>query len=90
MVGINPMLDLTVKQQKQLLLKKFDCYLEAGFGCDFYSPWFKFIPELKFCFGLANIIEKKRDDIRDPSQLIFTECVDKGKSKMIVLTFYFE
>ena len=90
MVGVNPMLDLTVKQQKQLLLNKFDCYLEAGFGCDFYSPWFKFIPEIKFCFGLANIINKNRDDITDPSQLIFTESVDKGRSKMIVLTFYFE
>ena len=90
MLGVNPMLDLTVKQQQQLLLKKFDCYLEAGIGCDFYSPWFKFIPELKFCFGLANIIEKNRSDITDPSQLVFTECIDKGRSKMIVLTFYFE
>jgi hypothetical protein len=90
MLGVNPMIDLTVKQQKQLLLKKFDCYLEAGLGCDFYSPWFKFIPEIKFCFGLANIINKNRDDITDPSQLIFTESVDKGRSKMIVLTFYFE
>ena len=90
MVGVNPMLDLTVKQQKQLLLKKFDLYLEAGIGCDFYSPWFKFIPEIKFCLGLANIIQKNRDDITDPAQLIFTESIDKGKSKMIVVTFYFE
>lgn len=90
MVGVNPMLDLTVKKQKQLLLGKFDCYLEAGLGCDFYSPWFKFIPEIKFCYGLANIIRKNRDDITDPSQLIFTEGIDRGKSKMIVITFYFE
>ena len=89
-VGVNPMLDLTVKRQQQLLLKKFDCYLEAGFGCDFYWPWFKFIPEIKFCYGLFNIIDKNRDDMTDASQLIFTESVDKGRSKMIVFTLYFE
>ena len=90
MVGVNPMIDLTVKRQQQLLLKKFDCYLEAGFGCDFYWPWFKFIPEIKFCYGLFNIIDKNRDDVTDASQLIFTESVDKGRSKMIVFTLYFE
>ncbi len=90
MIGVNPMLDLTVKKQKQLLLKRFDCYLEVGFGCDFYSPWFKFIPEVKFCYGLMNIIDKDRSDVTDNSQLIFTQSVDKGRSKMIVLTFYFE
>ena len=90
MIGVNPMVDLTVKKQKQLLLKRFDCYLEVGFGCDFYSPWFKFIPEVKFCYGLMNIIDKDRSDVTDNSQLIFTQSVDKGRSKMIVLTFYFE
>ena len=90
MVGVNPMLDLTVKRQQQLLLKKFDCYLEAGFGCAFYWPWFKFIPEIKFCYGLLNIIDKNRDDMTDASQLIFSESIDKGRSKMIVFTLYFE
>lgn len=90
MVGVNPMLDLTVKQQKQILLNRFDCYLEAGIGCDFYSKWFKFIPEVKFCYGLANIIRKDRSNLSDPSMQIFTEGIDKGRSKMIVFTFYFE
>lgn len=89
-VGVNPMYDLTVKKQKNLLLKHFDCYLELGFGCDFYGPFFKFIPEVKFAYGLMNIIDKNRSDITNPEQLIFTNCVDKGKSKMIIFTFYFE
>ena len=78
MVGVNPMLDLTVKRQQQLLLKNF------------YWPWFKFIPEIKFCYGLLNIIDKNRDDMTDASQLIFSESIDKGRSKMIVFTLYFE
>ncbi len=90
MAGINPTYDLTVKKQKQLLLKNADCYLEAGIGCDFYFPWFKCIPEIKFCYGLSNIIEKNRSDLTDQTQLIFTNSVDKAKSKMIVLTIYFE
>lgn len=88
--GITPVLDLTVKKQKQLLLKSADCYLELGLGCDLYLPFFKFIPEVKFMYGLSNIINKDRSDMTDDTQLIFTQSVDKGKSKMIVLTFYFE
>ena len=60
--GVNPMLDLTTKKQKALLMKPFDCYIEIGMGCDFYLPFFKLIPELKFCFGLADILKKDRND----------------------------
>lgn len=89
-VGINPMYDLTVKQQKQLLMKHLDCYLEIGIGCDFYTHFFKFIPEIKFAYGLLNVIEKNRSDLTSDDQLIFTNSVDKGRSKMIIISFYFE
>jgi hypothetical protein len=72
------------------LVKPFDCYVEVGLGCDFYLPYFKLIPELKFCFGLANLIKKERKDLTDQSLLKFTQSVDKITSRMIVLTFYFE
>lgn len=88
--GVDPMLDLTVKKQKQYLLHNTDCYLEVGMGCDFYLPFFKFIPEIKFLYGLTNIINKNRSDITDETQMIFTQSVNKARSKMIVLTFYFE
>ena len=90
MAGINPTMDLTVKRQSEILLNKFDCYLEAGFGCDFYAPWFKLIPEIKFCYGLSNIINKNRSDLTDKDMLIFTESINSGRSKMIVMTLYFE
>lgn len=88
--GISPMLDLTVKKQKQYLLTNTDCYLEVGMGCDFYLPFFKFIPEVKFLYGLSNVINKNRSDITDETQLIFTQSVNRARSKMIVFTFYFE
>lgn len=90
MCGVNPMYDLTVKKQRNLLLRPFDCFLEVGLGCDFYLPYFKCIPELKFCFGLLDIINKKRKDLTDPALTNFTQGVDRGQNKMIVLTFYIE
>ena len=88
--GLNPMFDLTVKRQKNLLVKRFDCYVEVGIGCDFYTPFFKFIPELKFAYGLTNIISKQRDDLTNPAQLIYTNSLDGGHAKMIILSLYFE
>ncbi len=88
--GVTPSLDLTVKKQKQYLLTHTDIYLEAGFGCDFYLPFFKFIPEVKFMYGLTNVLNRNRSDIRDESELIFTQSVNSAKNKMIVFTFYFE
>ena len=35
--GVNPMVDLTTKKQKALLMKPFDCYIEVGMGCDIYK-----------------------------------------------------
>lgn len=90
MAGVTPAFDLTVKKQKQYLLRNTDCYLELGMGCDFYLPFFKFIPEVKFMYGLSNVINKNRSDLTDETQLIFTKSVNSARSKMIVFTFYFE
>ena len=90
MCGVNPMYELTVKKQRNLLLRPFDCFLEVGLGCDFYLPYFKFIPEIKFCFGLLDIINSKRKDLTDPALMNFTQSVDRGQNKMIVFTFYIE
>ena len=72
------------------MLKPFDCYLEVGMGCDIYLPFFKLNPELKFCFGLADILKKNRKDLIDSSLLKYTKSLDGASSKLIVLTVYFE
>lgn len=88
--GVSPMFNLTVKKQQQLLLKKFDCMIEVGMGCDFYLPFFKLIPELKFAFSPLSVLNKNRDDLLDANYLKFTQSVDKVMSKMIILSLYFE
>ena len=84
------MLDMTVKKQRQLLVKNFDFMVEVGMGCDFYMPFFKLNPELKFCFSLLDVLEKNRNDLLDENYKKFTESIDKAVAKMIVLSFYFE
>lgn len=90
MCGVNAMYDLTIRKSREVLLKPFNVYLEAGLGCDFYLPFFKFIPEIKFCYGLMNILNKDRSDLTDESLMIFTNSLNKANSKMIVISFYFE
>ena len=88
--GVSPMLNLTVKKHKQLLFKKFDFMLEFGMGCDFYLPFFKLIPEVKFAFSLMDVLENNRKDLLDKNFEKFTKSVDKVVSKMIIVSFYFE
>lgn len=90
MVGVAPTIDLTSHKHDALMTQRFDCFIEIGAGCDFYLPFFKLIPELKFCFGLRDILDHDRSDLMDESLRKFSNSVSRGTSKMIVLTLYFE
>ena len=89
--GVMGAFDVGKKRSEYLMFNVFDTYLTFGLGCDFYLPFFKFNPEVKFCFGLTDILKHKRPDLDDnPEMIKVTESLDKVKSNMIVLTFYFE
>lgn len=90
LAGVAPMYDVTTGKHSMLRAKPMNVFLEFGGGCDLYMPFFKFIPELKFCLGLGNILDKKRPDITDPTQTIYTESIDRASVGMVVLSFYFE
>ncbi len=91
MAGINPMINLTGKEQDYVRLKRYDTFVEVGLGCDFYLPFFKLIPELKFCYSLTNALDKDHaSSIQSPTQSAYANSVTVGRSKMVVLTFYFE
>ena len=82
--------DMGRKKGEPILLKGFDYGVEFGFGCDIYLPFFKLCPEIKFYFGLANVLEKNRGDLLVESDLLMTQALSKATSRMIVLTFNFE
>lgn len=89
--GVMGVADVAKKRDDYLRLKTFDTYLTVGFGCDFYLPFFKLNPEVKFCFGLGDILQHDRPDLADnPAALKFTQSLSKARSNMVVLTFFFE
>ena len=89
--GLMPVIDVGKDRGEQLKIKNFDTMLTVGMGCDFYLPFFKFCPEVKFCFGLRNILDKNRPDLQDsPEMMRFTQSIDTIQDNMVVLTFFFE
>ena len=83
--------DVSKKRTEYLQFNTFDTYLTVGLGCDFYLPFFKLNPEIKFCFGLTDILRHDRPDLdENPEIYKITQSLSKVKSKMFVLTFYFE
>lgn len=83
-------LNLGRKQNEVVYLKKSDYGLSFGIGCDFYLPIVKICPEIRFCFGLKDLIEKNRSDLRDESLRKYANTISKGTSRMIVLSINFE
>jgi hypothetical protein len=83
-------LNLGRKLNEAVLLKRFDYGVNIGVGCDFYLPIIKICPEIRFCFGLADLIEKTRTDLQDESLLKYSKAISKGTSRMIVLIINFE
>ena len=46
--GLNPMINLSGRDNDFIKLKRYDVYAQLGAGCDFYLPFFKLRPELKW------------------------------------------
>lgn len=90
LAGLNAMYDLTGHKQDAIRTKPLSLCAEFGLGCDFYMPFFKLIPEIKFCIGLNDILDKNRKDLIDKTKLAYTEAVNSAKASMVVISFYFE
>ncbi|MDR0574131.1 MAG: PorT family protein [Tannerella sp.] len=88
--GVYGAVDLGRKKGQPLLTKQLDYGLEFGLGCNIYLPFFRLAPELKFKFGLADILEKNRDDLTNEADKIYTNALSKATTRMIILTFNFE
>lgn len=88
--GIYGAFDLGRKKGNALLLKSADFGVEFGIGCDIYLPFFKLCPELKFCFGLVDLLEKDRRDLTDKELIKYPLALSRATSRMVVLSFNFE
>jgi outer membrane protein with beta-barrel domain len=59
--GITPIIEASGKSGLdedlgRLQIEKFNANLEVGFGLDMYYPLFKFSPEVRFAYGLVNVL----------------------------------
>ena len=89
--GVTPMINLSGKDNAYIKLKRFDTYASIGLGCDYYLPFFKLRPELKFMFNLSDCLDHDHGKkLRDSNMLQYTNSVSEARSKIIALTFYFE
>ena len=89
--GVSQLVNLTSKNQDYLQLKRSDTMLEIGLGCDLYLPFFKLIPELKFCYSLTNALDAGHvNELQDANKRMYANAVKSAQTKMFVLTFYFE
>jgi len=94
--GGNLRYDLAVKgeydlEEQLIMVNPFGYYGEIGLGMDFYLTYFKFGMELKYSFGLTNIM--RREDIHGNLPVEFskyTEVIDRLTSHIVILSFHFE
>lgn len=92
-VTVGPMLtfDIGKKRAEYLQFNTTDAYFCVGLGTDFYLPFFKLNPEVKFCFGLTDVLNHDRSDLKeDQASLSITNSLTKVRSNMMVITFNFE
>lgn len=82
--------ELVREKNRAVLLKPYDAGIELGVGCDFYLPFFKLAPELKFSFGLVDVLDKQRNDLKDEELRKYVNSLSKATQRMITLSFHFE
>ncbi|MBV5348735.1 outer membrane beta-barrel protein [bacterium] len=83
-------IDISKSGQEDLVrLKPLSAYLEAGVGWDTYLQFFRLSTELKFSFGLNNVLDNgPREDSSQPQ--VYTNAFSKLSSNIFTLSFHFE
>lgn len=95
--GGGVLFDFSHEQTNPILLDYFDYFVEFGVGCTFYTPYFRFSPELKFALGFNNIhlnwdkrIEQANGGYLDPEWEPYNNALDKLTSRIFTLALNFE
>ena len=90
MSGFSAGIDMGRDKRQPLLLTPLNLYWEIGTGCDFYLPFFRLVPELKFCLGLGDILIHKRSDQDSETFAKYTNAFDGVTSRLVVFSLQFE
>ena len=90
MAGVYAGIDLGRQADMAIYMKSMDYGITVAIGCDFYLPIVKVAPEIRFSFGLGDIITHDRKDLTDLSLLKYSNAISQGKTRMISVVFNFE
>lgn len=83
--------DFGTDKKRPILQKGFDYFVEVGFGCDFYFPWFKLCPQLTYSIGFNNVLTPVSQRPELPIQdAFYTNALNKLLNRQLTLTFNFE
>ena len=74
--------NVTESDKSVIRLNRWDYSYMVGFGCEFFLEYFKFTPQLKWNFGLNNLL------INDGTP--FTNVIDQMKSRLFSISITFE
>ena len=85
--GITPIIEAAGKSSLEedltrLQIEKFNANLELGFGLDMYYPLFKFSPEVRFAYGLVNVLSPLENDK--------SAGIDELRTKTLSFYFHFQ
>jgi hypothetical protein len=77
--GIRPGIEVGAKRsevdQRSLRVRTFDMTFEYGFGFDFYYPFFKFSPEVRFSTGFMNMVNPDNNEFANSIKKMTTQTV---------------
>lgn len=89
-VGAHLDMDIGKEKETPIVFNRFDLGIHIGMGCDFYLPFFKLAPEFRFNLGLLDMIDHKREDLKDETLMPYTEAIKSARNTGISFILWFE
>jgi hypothetical protein len=71
-----------LSDNENLEFKSQNYSLDIGFGIDIYFKYFKFAPEIKYSYGITNILEKQNNE--------YDNYLNSLSSRSILISLTFE
>ncbi|MEP2025465.1 MAG: porin family protein [Reichenbachiella sp.] len=67
LAGITPAIKVSgnkkdLDSSERLLVEKYNLSIDVGVGLDLFQPLFKFSPEVRYSFGLLNVLDEEEND----------------------------